>query len=85
VTDAGLLSLVGHPTAVNPDRGLRKIAVERAWPMLAFRHPIPLARRLRERPAVPVTAAAIGVGVGLAIAFALYSKHRRTKATITAA
>jgi HAD superfamily hydrolase (TIGR01490 family) len=85
VTDAGLLSLVGHPTAVNPDRGLRKIAAERGWPMLAFRHPIPLGRRLRERPAVPVTAAAIGVGVGLAIAFALYSKHRRIKAAITAA
>ena len=31
-----------------------------AWPVLEFRHPIPLGRRLRERPAVPVAAAALG-------------------------
>ncbi|WP_260729564.1 HAD family hydrolase [Dactylosporangium roseum] len=79
VTDAGLLSLVGHPTAVNPDRGLRRIAVERDWPMLEFRHPIPLSRRLRERPAVPVAAAAIGIGAALAIGLALYGKHRRAR------
>ncbi|WP_433082204.1 HAD family hydrolase [Dactylosporangium sp. CA-052675] len=85
VTDAGLLSLVGHPTAVNPDRGLRRIAVERGWPMLDFRHPIPLSRRLRERPAVPVAAAAIGLGAVVAIALALYNKHRRTRAAQLAA
>ena len=33
---------VGHPTAVNPDRGLRKMAAERRWPTLEFRHPVPL-------------------------------------------
>ncbi len=36
--------------AVNPDRALRKLAVENGWPVLEFRHPIPLGRRLRERP-----------------------------------
>jgi HAD superfamily hydrolase (TIGR01490 family) len=81
VTDAALLATVGHPTAVNPDRGLRKLAVERGWPMLEFRHPIPLSRRLRQRPAVPVTAAAIGVGVGVAIGLALYGRHRRSVRT----
>ncbi|MER7273620.1 HAD-IB family hydrolase [Dactylosporangium sp. NPDC000244] len=85
VTDAGLLSLVGHPTAVNPDRGLRRIAVERGWPMLDFRHPIPLSRRLRERPAVPVAAAAIGLGAVVAIGLALYSKHRKARAAQLAA
>ena len=85
VTDAGLLSLVGHPTAVNPDRGLRRVAVERGWPMLEFRHPIPLSRRLRERPAVPVAAAAIGLGAAVAIGLALYSKHRRARAAQLAA
>jgi HAD superfamily hydrolase (TIGR01490 family) len=84
VTDAGLLSLVGHPTAVNPDRGLRRIAVERSWPMLEFRHPIPLHRRLRERPAVPVAAAALGIGAMVAIGLALYSKHRRARAAAAA-
>ncbi|MGW0432398.1 HAD family hydrolase [Micromonospora sp. NPDC003197] len=81
VSDRPLLECVGHPTAVNPDRPLRKLATENAWPVLEFRHPIPLGRRLRERPAVPVAAAAIGVGVGVAIGIAWYGRHRRTRAT----
>ncbi len=80
VSDVPLLESVGHPTAVNPDRGLRRVAAERGWPMLEFRHPIPLGRRLRDRPAVPVAAAAIGVGVGVAIGLAWYGRHRRAKA-----
>jgi HAD superfamily hydrolase (TIGR01490 family) len=36
VTDLPMLEAVGHPHAVNPDRHLRKIAVERGWPVLAF-------------------------------------------------
>jgi len=79
VSDAPLLAAVGHPTTVNADRGLRRVAFERGWPMLEFRHPIPLARRLRDRPAVPVAAAAIGVGVGVAIGLALYGRHRRAR------
>ncbi|MDQ7908371.1 HAD-IB family hydrolase [Phytohabitans sp. ZYX-F-186] len=83
VSDAPLLEVVGHPTAVNPDRMLRRLATENAWPVLEFRHPIPLGRRLRERPAVPVAAAAIGVGVGVAIGIAWYGRHRRTRTTST--
>lgn len=36
VTDLPMLEAVGHPHAVNPDRGLRKIARQRGWPVLAF-------------------------------------------------
>lgn len=36
VTDLPMLEAVGHPHAVNPDRRLRKIAVERGWPVLIF-------------------------------------------------
>ncbi|MGO8955972.1 MAG: HAD family hydrolase [Streptosporangiaceae bacterium] len=36
VTDLPLLEVVGHPRAVNPDRGLRKVARVRGWPELAF-------------------------------------------------
>jgi HAD superfamily hydrolase (TIGR01490 family) len=78
-SDIPLLECVGHPTAVNPDRALRRVATENAWPVLEFRHPIPLGRRLRERPAVPVAAAALGVGVGLAIGIAWYGRHRRAR------
>ena len=35
-TDLPFLEAVGHPVAVNPDRALRRIAVERAWPVLEF-------------------------------------------------
>jgi len=79
VTDLPLLTCVGHPTAVNPDRALRKLAAENCWPVLEFRHPVPLGRRLRERPAVPVAAAALGVGVGVAIGIAWYGRHRRAR------
>ena len=81
VSDVPLLETVGHPTVVNPDRGLRRVASERGWRVLEFRHPIPLSRRLRERPAVPVAAAAIGLGVGVAIGLAIYGRHRRAKAS----
>lgn len=79
VTDTALLETVGHPTAVNPDRGLRRFAAEKGWPVLEFRHPVPLRRRLRQRPAVPVTAAAIGVGVGVAIGVLWYGRYRKTR------
>ncbi|MBQ1010463.1 HAD-IB family hydrolase [Micromonospora sp. M51] len=83
-SDRPLLECVGHPSVVNPDRQLRKLASENAWPVLEFRHPIPLGRRWRERPAVPVAAAALGVGVGVAIGIAWYGRHRRTRAATTA-
>ena len=85
ISDVPLLESVGHPTAVNPDRGLRRTATERGWPMLEFRHPVPLSRRIRDRPAVPVAAAAVGLGVGVAIGFALYGRHRRARAALSGA
>lgn len=35
-TDLPFLEAVGNPVVVNPDRELRRIAVERGWPVLAF-------------------------------------------------
>ncbi len=35
-TDLPMLEAVGHPHAVNPDRELRRVAVSRGWPVLAF-------------------------------------------------
>jgi HAD superfamily hydrolase (TIGR01490 family) len=35
-TDVPFLEAVGHPVVVNPDRELRRIAVEREWPILEF-------------------------------------------------
>lgn len=83
-SDLPLLECVGHPSAVNPDRLLRRTAVESGWPVLEFRHPVPVGRRLREKPAVPITAAALSLGVGIAIGVALYGRHRRAQAATVA-
>jgi HAD superfamily hydrolase (TIGR01490 family) len=84
VTDVPLLSTVGHPTAVNPDRGLRKIAAERGWPVLEFRHPVPLARRLRNRPELPVTAAIAVAAAALVVGLIWYGRARKARSSITA-
>jgi HAD superfamily hydrolase (TIGR01490 family) len=48
-TDLPMLEAVGHPYAVNPDRTLRREAIAREWPVLDFRDPAPLRRRLTDR------------------------------------
>jgi hypothetical protein len=59
-TDVPMLAAVGHPHAVNPDRGLRREALARGWPILQFRHPVPLRTRVGRggRPAVVEIASA---------------------------
>lgn len=37
ITDLPLLRAVGRPYVVNPDRALRRVAGEQAWPVLEFR------------------------------------------------
>jgi HAD superfamily hydrolase (TIGR01490 family) len=85
VSDIPLLEAVGHPTAVNPDRGLRKHAIEHEWQMLEFRHPIPLGRRFRERPAVPVAAVALSLGVAATIYAVILGRRRRVRSATAAA
>lgn len=46
VTDMPMLSEVGHPAVVNPDRALRKEAVARGWPVLTFARAVPLRERI---------------------------------------
>jgi HAD superfamily hydrolase (TIGR01490 family) len=60
-TDVPFLEAVGRPVAVNPDRRLRTIAVERGWPILEFSgRAYPHARRrgLRALLLVPLLVAA---------------------------
>ena len=37
-SDTPMLESVGHPVAVNPDRRLRRIALERGWPIVNLRN-----------------------------------------------
>lgn len=41
-SDIPMLGQVGHPVAVNPNRLMRREAVERGWPILEFSKPTPL-------------------------------------------
>jgi HAD superfamily hydrolase (TIGR01490 family) len=79
ITDQPMLEAVGHPYAVNPDRALRKVAVEQGWPVLAFTNAVPLRERLSGlKPPRPATSAAlVGTVAGLAV-LAWYSRSRRS-------
>ncbi|WSL77129.1 HAD-IB family hydrolase [Kitasatospora sp. NBC_01266] len=82
ITDLPLLSAVGRPSAVNPDRSLRKEAVARDWPVLVFDRPIELHRRLPEfkTPSRSVLAtAAVGAAcLSAALVWQLAKRRRPT-------
>jgi HAD superfamily hydrolase (TIGR01490 family) len=76
-TDVPLLESVGHPYVVNPDRALRRVALERDWPVLTFSNAVPLRERISGfRPEHPVTAATV-VGAGVAAGLVWYTARRR--------
>ncbi|MFC6010132.1 HAD-IB family hydrolase [Nocardia lasii] len=70
VTDVPMLAAVGHPTAVNPDRALRKEAAARGWPVLAFSNPVSLWSRFGA-PSTTTVAATAAVGLSAIIAGAI--------------
>jgi HAD superfamily hydrolase (TIGR01490 family) len=68
-TDVPMLEAVGHPYAVNPDRGLRREAVDREWPVLEFEHPVPLRSRFPRLPS-PSKPVAVGIAGAAVVAAA---------------
>ncbi len=78
VTDLPMLDIVGHPTAVNPDAELRRVATERGWPVVDFARPVSMRSRLawEKRQAVAAGAAAAAVSAA-ALGIAWYARHRR--------
>jgi HAD superfamily hydrolase (TIGR01490 family) len=70
VNDMPMLTLVGHPHAVNPDLGLRAEARNRGWPVHDFR-----SGRKATMIALPVAAGAGAVAGGVAAGFALHRRH----------
>jgi phosphoserine phosphatase len=50
ITDLPMLEAVGHPTAVNPDRSLRRAAARRGWPVRDFT--VSPAARVAAKPPV---------------------------------
>jgi HAD superfamily hydrolase (TIGR01490 family) len=79
VTDVPMLETVGYPTAVNPDRALRKVALDRTWPILTFSKAVPLRERIAglRPPSNAATLGVAGVGVATAAGVAWLATHRR--------
>ncbi|PRY46205.1 HAD family hydrolase [Umezawaea tangerina] len=79
VSDLPLLEVVGHPTAVNPDRALRKVAAQRGWPVLTFSDPVSLRARIPTPSGTAVAVTAIGLGAAAAAGVAWYGMRRRRR------
>ncbi|MBF6062504.1 HAD-IB family hydrolase [Nocardia terpenica] len=79
ITDLPMLGAVGHPTAVNPDRALRREAVQRNWPILTFSDPVSLWARIQAPSPTTVAATAV-VGLSAVVAGAVsYRLLRRRR------
>ncbi|HJQ44428.1 MAG TPA: HAD-IB family hydrolase [Jatrophihabitantaceae bacterium] len=76
-TDIPMLEVVGHPFAVNADRGLRKVAAERDWPTLTFSSAVPLRERISGLRPSPTTSTVAVVGAGAAVAGLVWYTSRR--------
>jgi HAD superfamily hydrolase (TIGR01490 family) len=71
--DIPMLSVVGHPVAVNPDAALRAHAREQGWAVRDYRR-----ARMRRRVGIPAGAvAATALVVGIAIGAVAATRHRR--------
>jgi len=81
-TDLPMLEAVGHPVCVNPDPALRRVALERGWPMVDFARPVAMPS-VRQRLAGLNTAdnrrTALTVGAAtVALGLAWYAARRRS-------
>ncbi|GAA2057002.1 HAD family hydrolase [Williamsia deligens] len=78
VTDLPMLDAVGHPTAVNPDRALRKAASSRGWPVASFNRPVSMRDRIPHppRPSSPGGVVAMGLGAAIAGGLTYAAVHR---------
>ncbi|WP_063125519.1 HAD family hydrolase [Nocardia fusca] len=77
ITDLPMLTAVGHPTAVNPDRGLRREATNRGWPVLGFSNPVSLWSRFQAPSKTVTTGLAVAVSALVAGAVTYRLLRRR--------
>lgn len=78
-TDLPMLEVVGHPSVVNPDKALRKVAEERGWPVLAFTRPVSLRSRFHAPSGTAVAVTALGIGAVATAGAAWYGLNRRRR------
>jgi HAD superfamily hydrolase (TIGR01490 family) len=77
VTDLPMLEVVGHPNVVNPDRGLRRIAAQKGWPVQQFSDPVSLRSRIPTPSGRTVAVTAISLGAVAAAGAAWYGLRRK--------
>ncbi|MBV9099316.1 MAG: HAD-IB family hydrolase [Frankiaceae bacterium] len=76
--DVPMLSLVGHPVAVNPDPQLRRIAREKGWEIRDFR-----TGRKAAKVGVPAAAGVGAVAGGIVVGLALRRRQHSGNAAAT--
>jgi HAD superfamily hydrolase (TIGR01490 family) len=76
VNDLPMLSLVGHPVAVNPDAHLRREARTNGWEVRDFR-----TGRKAAKVGVPAAAGAGAVAGGIAVGLALHRRRNTSEMT----
>ena len=64
ITDMPMLAAVGHGYAVNPDRALRRAALDNGWGILHFRKPVALRPHASPRSLMLGAAVVAGIVVG---------------------
>jgi HAD superfamily hydrolase (TIGR01490 family) len=74
LTDLPMLDAVGNPVAVNPDAGLRALAIDRQWPVVDFERPVAMRRTIEPRHAV-AAGASMAVGA-VALGLTWYVRRR---------
>lgn len=77
ITDLPMLQAVGNPFAVNPDSGLREVAVTQGWPVLTFEKPAALRRPIIDDPEQRKQALIAASVLALVIAWVV--KRRKSK------
>jgi HAD superfamily hydrolase (TIGR01490 family) len=70
-SDLPFLEAVGNPVVVNPDKGLRRAAAERGWPVLEF------SELLYPRVGRRLPPAAVGIPIALGAAAVYWAARRR--------
>lgn len=81
ITDLAMLESVGYPMAINPDRELRQVAVERDWPVRHFQRRVALRQRLAQVPRPPTELMAGAGALGVAGAAFWWWYHHRQQAS----
>ncbi|NBP92040.1 MAG: HAD-IB family hydrolase [Actinobacteria bacterium] len=81
MTDVPMLSCVGRAYAVNPDKDLRRVAIEKGWKVLTFKQPVSIQDRLDAVPKKSLVIAGAGVAIVGLLALATGSRKKKSRTT----